>query len=278
MNRSLTARRIRLPDGLEIPQLGLGTWPLKGPQAANAVRSAIELGYRLIDTAEAYENEEAVGEGIRSSGVAREQLFITTKFNRQWHSRTGVRQACEASLRRLRTDYIDLYLIHWPNPKQDRYVEAFEGMLDLVQAGLIRSAGVSNFKPQHLERLLTRGLRPQLNQIQLDPYRPRAQEVSFHQQHGIVTESWSPLDRDGGLLHEGVVATIAQELSRSAAQVVLRWHVQKGFVTVPKSGDPQRQRDNLDIFNFELTSAQMGQLDALADNTARIEDSDIFGH
>lgn len=278
MSISLTARCIPLPNGLEIPQIGLGTWPLKGPQATHAVRSAIELGYRLIDTAEAYENEEAVGEGLRSSGVAREQLFITTKLNREWHSRAGVRQACEASLRRLRTSYIDLFLIHWPNPRQDRYVEAFEAMMELVEAGLIRSAGVSNFKPQHLERLLALDLHPQLNQIQLDPYRPRVAEVDFHQKHRIVTESWSPLDRDGGLLREGIVARIAQELSRSAAQVVLRWHVQKGFVTVPKSGDPRRQRDNLDIFNFELTAAHLARLDALADNTARIEDSDIVGH
>lgn len=151
-------------------------------------------------------------------------------------------------------------------------------LLELVHAGLIRSAGVSNFKPRHLERLLTVGLHPQLNQIQLDPHRPRVDDVSFHQKHGIVTESWSPLGRGGGLLQEAAVTSIARELNRSAAQIVLRWHVQKGFVAVPKSGHPQRQHDNLNIFDFELTGEQMAQLDGLADDTAKIEDSDIVGH
>lgn len=251
---------------------------MRDAEARRAVRTAINNGYRLIDTAEAYENEEAVGEGIRTSRIPREQVFVTTKFNKEWHSRTSVRKACEASLRRLKMEYIDLYLIHWPNPQQDRYVEAFEGMLELVDAGLIRVAGVSNFKPTHLQRLFAVGLRPQLNQIQLDPYRPRLDDVAFNHQHGILIESWSPLDRDGGLLKEPLVLSLARELEKTPAQIVLRWHVQKGYVTVPKSANPQRQLENLDVFRFALTQEQMSLLDELHRNDAEIVNSDVFGH
>lgn len=269
---------IPMANGLSIPQLGLGTWPMRGQEAADAVRSAIEIGYRHIDTAEAYENEEGVGAGIRAAGVPRDQLFVTTKFNRQWHGRASVRTACEGNLRRLGLEYIDMLLIHWPNPDQDRYVEAFEGMMELVHDGLIRSAGVSNFKPAHLARLFERGLTPQMNQIQLDPYRPRPESVKADSEHGILTESWSPLDRDGGLLKEPAIGEIADELGRTKGQVVLRWHVQKGYVTVPKSGNPQRQFENLNIFDFTLTGPQMSALDALKKDSAKIEDSDVFGH
>jgi 2,5-diketo-D-gluconate reductase A len=272
------APELQLRGAVRIPQLGLGTWPLRGAEATRAIAAAIEVGYRLIDTAEAYENEEAVGEGIRVSGISREKVFITTKFDKNWHSRLGVRKACEASLRRLGLDYIDLYLIHWPNPQQDRYVEAFEGMMELVDAGLIRAAGVSNFKPKHLERLFVAGLFPVLNQIQLDPYRPRKDEVDIHRQYHIVTESWSPLDRAGGMMEEPTIRSIVHEVNRTSAQVVLRWHMQKGYIAVPKSGDPRRQAENLDIFDFELSNRQMIALDSLADPEARIEDSDIFGH
>lgn len=278
MNETLAAPGVPMKNGLSVPQLGLGTWPLRGSAATEAVSNAIGADYRLIDTAEAYENEEAVGAGIRASGVPRDQIFITTKFNSGWHSKAGVRMACEGSLRRLRTEYIDLFLIHWPNPWQDRYVEAFEGIMELVEEGLIRSAGVSNFKPRHLERLFAAGFFPQLNQIQLDPLRPRQEEVAFHRKHGIVTESWSPLDRDGGLLREPAILSIANGIHRTPGQIVLRWQVQKGYVTVPRSAHPQRQAENLNVFNFTLTEAQMDVLDNLADPSAKIEDSDVFGH
>ncbi|MDE1178283.1 MAG: aldo/keto reductase [Edaphobacter sp.] len=278
MSEPLTAPKLTMTDGHAIPLLGLGTWPMRDAEARRAVREALNNGYRLIDTAEAYENEEAVGEGIRTSRVPRDQVFLTTKFNREWHSRAGVRQACEASLRRLKMEYIDLYLIHWPNPKQDRYVEAFEGMMELIEAGLIRSAGVSNFKPAHLQRLFAAGFFPQLNQIQLDPFRPRLEDVAFHRQHGIVVETWSPLDRDGSLLKEPVVLSLARELNKTPGQVVLRWHVQKGYVTVPKSANPQRQSENLHLFDFVLSPEQVAQLDGLARTDAEIVDSDVFGH
>jgi 2,5-diketo-D-gluconate reductase A len=269
---------IQMKNGREIPRLGFGTWPLTGREAATAVRSAIELGYRLIDTAESYENEDALGEGIRASGIPREQLFITTKFNKEWHSRNGVRMACESSLRKLRADYIDLYLIHWPNPQQGRYVEAFEGMMDLIDAGWIRSAGVSNFKPSHLERLFSAGLFPQVNQIQLDPQRPRNEDVAFHEKHRIVTQAWSPLDSEGKLLAKRAVTSLAQEMNLSPAQVILRWHFQKGYVPLARSGSPQRQRENINIFDFELTNEQMRSISALADEEVATYDSDTFGH
>lgn len=269
---------ITMKNGITIPQLGLGTWPMLGDEATTAVRNAIDMGYRLIDTAENYENEAAVGKGVRESSVPREQIFVTTKFNRRWHSRTGVREACEGNLARLGLDYIDLLLIHWPNPDQDRYVEAFAAMEDLVRAGLVRSIGVSNFKPTHLQKLFDAGLFPQLNQIQLDPWRRREDSVACHKQNGILTETWSPLDRDGGMLKDPVIHAIASETGRTPVQVVLRWHVQSGYVTVPKSANPQRQRENLDIFGFSLSADQMQRLNALGRNDVEILDSDVFGH
>lgn len=272
------APSISLSDGHAIPQLGLGTWPLQGDEAAHAVCTALHVGYRLIDTAENYENEEAVGRGLHQSGVPREQIFLTTKFNRQWHSRAGVHEACRASLKRLQTDYLDLFLIHWPNPEQNRYVEAFQGMAELVQQGLVRSIGVSNFKPAHLERLLAAGLVPVLNQIQLDPYRQRRDAVDFNTRHGIVTESWSPLDRMSGLLAEPAIVAAAQAHQRTTSQIVLRWHIQNRYVCVPKSASETHQRENLSIFDFALTAEEMAALNALYRPTATLLDSDVFGH
>ena len=167
------APTLTLANGVEMPQLGLGTWPMNDAEAAVTVAAALDMGYRLIDTAENYENERGVGEGIRQSGVARADLFVTTKFNRKWHSVDGARAACEASLERLGLDYIDLLLVHWPNPDQGRYVEAYQGLVRLLEAGLVKSIGTSNFKPAHLQKLFDLGLVPHLNQIQLDPYHLR---------------------------------------------------------------------------------------------------------
>jgi len=175
------APTVSLANGVAMPAIGLGTWPMDDAEAAGAVARAIGRGYRLIDTAQNYGNEAGVGAGVRASGVAREEIFLTTKFNRAWHSVAGVREACEASLKRLGMDYIDLYLIHWPNPDQDRYLDAFHGLQRVAEAGLVRAIGVSNFKPAHLARLLDAGLVPQVNQIQLDPYHPRADIVAIHQ-------------------------------------------------------------------------------------------------
>ncbi|WP_260923299.1 aldo/keto reductase [Novosphingobium sp. 9] len=268
----------RLNNGVEIPRLGLGTWPMEDAEAENAVRTAIEAGYRLIDTAENYRNEQSVGEGIRTSGVPREDIFVTTKFNREWHSVEGVQEACKASLKRLGLDYIDLLLIHWPNPDQDRYVAAYEGMERLREQGLVRALGTSNFKIPHLEKLLAAGHVPQLNQIQLDPYRRRDDIVAFHEGNGIATETWSPIGRGDSLLGDPAITAIAQAHDRTPAQIVLRWHIQSSYLPVPKSGNPQRQIENLDVFEFELKDDEMETLNGLGQPDAEIVDADSFGH
>lgn len=272
------APTISLANGVTMPQLGLGTWPMNDAAAARVVPAAIEIGYRLIDTAENYENERGVGEGIRASGLARNEIFVTTKFNRQWHGIEGARRACEGSLKRLGLEYIDLFLIHWPNPDQDRYVEAFQGLVRLLEAGLVRSIGTSNFKPAHLRRLFDLGLVPHLNQIQLDPYHRRDDLVAIHRQRGIVTESWRPLGLGKTMLADPVVVAIAARHGRTPGQVLLRWQVQQGFVTCPKSSDPLRQAQNLDIFGFALSGEDMAALDALDRPDPEMFDADAFGH
>lgn len=269
---------IKLAHGAEIPAIGLGTWPLRGAEGAAAVRTAIEAGYRLIDTAENYGNEDAVGQGVRDSGIAREQVFLTTKFNRKWHSTDGARQAAEASLRRLGVDYLDLLLIHWPNPDQGTYVEAFEGLLKLLEAGVVRAIGTSNFKPAHLQKLIdATGEVPDVNQINLNPYATRNASVAFDNEHGIVTEAWSPI-KPAEILADPAIAGIAEAHGRSPAQVVLRWDVQHGYLPIPKSATPARQQENLAVFDFELTADEMSAIDALDRGEAHVEDSDRFGH
>lgn len=272
------APTIALRNGVAMPQLGLGTWPMDDAEATRAVASALQMGYRLIDTAENYRNEAGVGAGIRASGVARDEIFVTTKFNREWHSIEGARQACEASLKRLGLDYIDLLLIHWPNPKQDRYVEAFEGLTRLLETGLVRAIGTSNFTVPHLQRLLEQDLVPHVNQIQLDPYHLRSDIVALHQAHGIVTESWSPIGRGGDMLADPAIDGVAKRHGRTPAQVVLRWHTQRGFVPAPKSSDPTRQAQNLNIFDFQLSDDEIAALNALDRPDPNMLDAERFGH
>ncbi|MAM61622.1 aldo/keto reductase [Maritimibacter sp. UBA3975] len=267
-----------LLNGVEMPRLGLGTWPMNDDEAARAVASALDLGYRLVDTAENYGNEAGVGEGIKASSVPRDEVFVTTKFNRNWHSVAGARQACEASLARMGLDYIDLLLIHWPNPEQGAYVEAFDGITRLVDAGLVRAAGVSNFKPHHLNELFEAGFTPAVNQIQIDPHHLRSEEVAIHREKGIVTEAWSPIGRAGDLLTEPAIKSAAQAHDKTPAQIVLRWHVQSGHVPAPKSADPTRQAENLDVFGFDLTDTEMQALGALDRPDPNMLDADSFGH
>lgn len=272
------APTLPLAPGVDIPLLGLGTWPMNDEQAAAAVAEALRLGYRHVDTAENYGNERGVGEGLRRYGLAREAVFITTKFNRQWHSVDGARQACEASLARLGVDYIDLLLVHWPNPDQDRFVEAFQGLVKLREAGLVRAIGTSNFKPAHLQRLFELDLLPQLNQIQLDPYHRRDDLLAIHRQKGIVTGAWRPLGCGNAMLADPVISGIAQAHGRTSAQVVLRWIVQQGIVATPKSANPERLAQNLDIFSFSLSEAEMAALDTLDRPDPTMLDADSFGH
>lgn len=265
-------------NGTKIPALAFGTWPLQGAEATEAVRHALELGYRHIDTAEAYENEDAVGAGLRASGLNRDDYFLTTKFQKQWHGRTEVRQALEGTLSRLGLDTIDLYLVHWPNPDQDRYVEACQGLEDLHSEGKIRNWGVSNFKPHHLQRVLDAGLAPQVNQISVNPYGPQTEIQKFNTEHNVLNAAYSPLGRGGELLTDPTLTRIGEEHGKSPAQVVLRWHLQQGRIAVPRSGNPERQAENLAVLDFELTPAELEAIDALNRNDAPRLDADEFGH
>ena len=273
-----SAPLLTLSNGVEMPRLGLGTWPMNDAEAAGTVALALDMGYRLIDTAENYENERGVGEGIRRSGVARSEVFVTTKFNRKWHSVEGARQACEASLERLGLDYIDLLLVHWPNPDQGRYVEAFQGLVRLLEAGLVKSIGTSNFKPAHLQKLFDLGLVPHLNQIQLDPYHLRDDLVEIHRAKGIVTGAWRPLGCGNAMLADPVISAVAERHGRTTAQVILRWLTQQGFVATPKSSNPTRMAQNLDIFGFTLSADEMALLGTLDRPDPEMFDADSFGH
>ncbi len=273
------APTVTLSRGAEMPRLGLGTWPLDDAAAADAVAGAIGLGYRSIDTAYAYGNERGVGEGLRRSGVPREELFVVSKLNARWHGVEEVKEAFAMATDKLGTDYLDLFLIHWPNPDQDRYVEAYRGLIALHEAGLVRGVGVSNFKPAHLERVIAEtGQAPDLDQIELDPTLTRTEARAFHAEHGIITESWSPLGQGSGVIDEPAIVEIAEARGRTPAQIVLRWHMELGCVTVPKSADPERQATNLDIFDFALTEDEVRAISALDRGEAAAEDSDVSGH
>lgn len=267
-----------LTSGVRIPLIGLGTWPLTGEDATGAVTQAIANGYRHIDTAENYANEAAVGEGIRRSGIERQHLFLTTKFNAQWHSRDGVREAFGQAAKRLGTDYLDLFLVHWPNPAQGRFVEACEGLQGLVDDGSIRAWGVSNFKPTHLRLVQSAGLQVPLNQVQIDPEHGQPGQLAYHREHGIQTAAYSPLGRNGSFLSHPAVSGPARDLGKTPAQIVLRWHVQHGRVATPKSANHERQRENLDVFSFALTQGQLDAIDALETGTPPRLDSDTYFH
>ena len=270
---------MQLIHGSAIPVLGFGTSPLQGAEAATAVRTAIETGYRLIDTAENYHNEDAVGRGIRESGIDRAELFVTSKFNRQWHSVAGVQRAHEASLDRLGLDYLDLLLVHWPNPDQDHYVDAVRGLGELLDSGALRAIGTSNFKPAHLQRVLDEtGIVPDVNQIQLNPYTTRQASRAFHAEHQIVTESYSPIGASSDLRSDPVINEVAGNYGKSATQVILRWHIQLGLVPIPKSGNPDRMAENFDVFDFELADADMEAITSLDRGENHATDSDVFGH
>jgi 2,5-diketo-D-gluconate reductase A len=270
---------VTLSNGVAMPALGLGTSPMGDRQVEEIVAAALRTGYRLVDTAENYRNEGGVGRGIRTSGVDRDEVFVTTKFNERWHGEAEAQQAWANSAERLGLERIDLLLIHWPNPRKDRYVEAWRGLLRLLEDGKVRAIGVSNFKTTHLDRLLEEtGIAPHVNQIHLDPRRSRAEERRFHAGHGIVTESWSPIGAGGDLLTDPTIVDLAGRRSKTPAQIVLRWHVQLGLVPIPKTTKPERLDENKDVFDFELTEAEMGELAALEGEGDEVVDSDRFGH
>jgi 2,5-diketo-D-gluconate reductase A len=271
---------IKLNDGHSIPQLGLGTWPLDDDQVAAAVVTAVEAGYRHIDTAVKYGNEEGVGNGILASGVERSEIFVTTKLDGQFQGQDRAVEGLEGSLRRMKLDYVDLLLIHWPLPARDEYISTWKTFERLQAEGKVRSIGVSNFKPAHLERLFAEtDVVPAVNQIQLSPAITRVAEREFHERHGIVTESYSPLGGSGAdLLDAPVLAQLGEKYDKTPAQLVLRWHIQNGLVVIPKSGDTQRMRENLDVFDFAFDPQDLAEISILDEGPGAGIDSDLTGH
>ncbi|MFI9102397.1 aldo/keto reductase [Streptomyces fildesensis] len=247
-----------------MPQLGFGVWQVPDDEATAAVTTALEAGYRSIDTAAIYGNEEGTGKAIAASGVPREELFITTKL---WNNAHGFDQALAAfddSLAKLGLDYVDLYLIHWPTPARDLYADTWRALEKIHADGRAKTIGVSNFGPAQLRRVLDEGsIVPAVNQVELHPDFAQAPLRAVHAEHGIATEAWSPLGQGKGLLDEPVIGTIARRLGRTPAQVVLRWHLQIGNVVIPKSVTPSRIKENIDVFDFELTDADMTALAGL---------------
>lgn len=255
---------LALNDGHTAPQLGFGVFQIPDAETADAVAHALEAGYRSIDTASIYGNERGVRQGMERSGVARSDIFLTTKL---WNAHQGYDEtlrACDESMKRLGVDYLDMYLIHWPTPKKDRYVDTWKAFLRLREEGRVRSIGVSNFQPGHLERIIGEtGVVPVVNQIELHPDFAQRELVAVNTKHGIVTEAWSPLGQGGELLKHPVLVRIGEKHGKTSAQVVLRWHVQLGHMVIPKSVTPERIAANIDVFDFELSADDMKAIDGL---------------
>ncbi|PTL76972.1 aldo/keto reductase [Vitiosangium sp. GDMCC 1.1324] len=265
-----TQTSIQLNDGRSIPQVGLGVWQASNEQAALAVRTALEAGYRHVDTAAIYDNEKGVGEGLRASGVKREEVFVTTKL---WNNAQGGDSALTAfdqSLKRLGLDYVDLYLIHWPAPRKGLYVESWKALKRLKEEGRARSIGVSNFTAEHLDRIIGEtGIVPVLNQIELHPRFQQKALSEAHAKRNIVTQSWSPLGQ-GQLLSDPVIGQIAARHERTPAQVVIRWHIDSGLVVIPKSVTPTRLQENFNVFGFRLDAEDLAQIAKLDNANGRI--------
>jgi 2,5-diketo-D-gluconate reductase A len=267
---AISTPTLTLNDHHQLPQLGFGVFLVPPEEAATAVSHALQTGYRAIDTAAAYRNERGVGEAVRGSGLDRSEVYITTKVWNSGQGRDEAREAFEKSLGRLGYDHVDLYLIHWPAPGQDKYVETWETLVELHQDGRARSIGVSNFRVSDLERVIdATGVTPAVNQIELHPRFQQAELRAFHAEHGIVTESWSPLGR-GGLLDDATITEIASAHGRTPAQVILRWHLQLGLMVIPKSVTPSRIEENFGVFDFELSDTEMDQIATLDAPDGRI--------
>jgi diketogulonate reductase-like aldo/keto reductase len=266
---------ITLNDGLTLPVIGLGTYKLKGNEGVKSILSAIDTGYRLIDSAYNYENEGTVGEAVRRSSVPREELKITSKLPGRYQTYDKAVTTIQESLYRANLDYYDVYLIHWPNPKQGTYVEAWQALIDAKKSGLIRSIGVCNFLPEHLERLEKEtGVKPSMNQIELHPFFNQASQRRWHNENNIVTESWSPLARANEVLQNDTLQQIAEHHQKSISQIILRWHYQLGAISIPKSASPERQLENISIFDFSLNDTEMNIISGLTRPDGRINNQD----
>lgn len=265
----------KLNDGHHIPAVGLGTYKLNGTAGVEALTSAISGGYRLIDSAFNYENEGTVGQAVRSSDVSREELIVTSKLPGRHHAYDEAVLTVQESVYRMGLDYIDLYLIHWPNPKVGKYVEAYRALVDMRDAGLIKAVGVSNFLPEHLDAIIdATGVAPVVNQIELHPYFPQLDAIAANRERGVQTESWSPVGRGNTVAQEPIVKEIAARHGKSPIQVILRWHTQLGTIPLPKSAHPGRQQENLDIFDFTLSDDDVAAIVALGRPDGRLANQD----
>lgn len=265
----------QLLDGFSIPKIGFGTYKLNGFEGTRRIEQALSVGYRLIDTAFNYENEGIVGQAIRNSSVPRDQLTITSKLPGRHHQYKEALISIEESLTRLGLDYLDLYLIHWPNPLENHYVEAWQALIDAKKWGLVRSIGVCNFLPEHLQRLETEtGVLPVINQIELHPSFNQLEQRDYHQEKGIITEAWSPLGRGGTIFSQPILQEIAKHHQKTVAQVVLRWELQLGVLPIPKASHIKRQQENLAVFDFSLTAEEMVQINQLSQQNGRINKQD----
>lgn len=269
----------KLRDGYQIPSIGFGTYPLRGEPGVAAVRRALQVGYRLVDTAFNYDNEAAVGRGIVQSGIPRGELFVASKLPGRYHERPQADHSIRESLWRMGLEYFDLYMIHWPNPSQGNFVQAWQAFLEAQEEGLIRSVGVSNFTvPQLLELERATGVLPVANQIECHPYFPQVEQLAAHAEMGIQTISWSPLGKASRPGDEPVLRDIAADRGVTPAQVVLRWQMQRDCIPIPKSGNPDRIAQNFDVFSFELTEDEVAQITALGKPDGRLFDGDPNVH
>jgi len=264
---------LTLRSGIPLPHIGLGTYSQKGQAGASAIKTGIQLGYRLLDSAFNYENEGTLGAAIRSCGIPREELLVTSKLPGRHHAYKQAVQTIEESLFRAGLSYYDLYLIHWPNPRLDLYVEAWQALLDAKKRGLIRVAGVCNFLPEHLERLQAEtGELPEVNQIELHPYFNQSEVREYHQKNHILIESWSPLGRGSDLLSNPKIIEIAKKYEKSASQIVLRWHIQLGAIPIPKGSSEQHLLENISVFDFTLDKADEDEINLLSRPDGRLHD------
>ncbi|MEO7350787.1 MAG: aldo/keto reductase [Marmoricola sp.] len=268
-----------LNDGNTLPAIGFGTYPLKGEDGVAAIVSALETGYRLLDTAVNYENETEVGEALRRSGLPRDEVQVASKLPGRHHGYDDAVASVHGSLGRLGLDHLDLHLIHWPNPGVGRYAEAWRALIDLREEGLVKSIGVSNFTEAHLGRIIdATGVTPAVNQLELHPRFPQEMMRQVHEQLGIRTEAWSPMGKRQAPLEDPTVTTPAERLGVTAGQVILRWHVQLGSLPIPKSSSPERQRQNLGVFDFELTDDEVAAISTLARPDGRLFGGDPDSH
>ncbi|WP_166981459.1 aldo/keto reductase [Paramicrobacterium fandaimingii] len=272
-----TMRQLR--DETSLPAIGFGTYPLRGDEGTSAVLSALDAGYRLLDTAVNYENEDAVGRALAETSVHRSDITVTTKLPGRHHGYDATLESFEASRRSLGVDVIDLYLIHWPNPSVDKYVDSWKAMIDLQKDGRVRSIGVSNFTIDYLTRLAAEtGVLPSVNQVEVHPYFPQESLTEFHAEHDIVTEAWSPLGKGAAPYNEKVIVDIAAAHGVTPAQAVLRWHLERGIVPIPKSANSERQRENRDVFGFSLDADEVAAISALGTPDGRLFDADPTVH